>query len=115
MTDLDEIRRALLSQPPMSAIVAMLDRPFDSSQQTKAEFTAEAVGAGFDLAASALEAGVDASQMHVRATICPKCGCPDVDLDATDIEADKLVCFQCGEVYTMKFGNSIPVDEADFR
>lgn len=112
MIDPDQLKTMLLSEGPVSAIVALLNRPYDSSQQTKAEFTVEAVEAGFDMALAAIEAG--AAGVHVRASVCPQCGCADVDLDATDIEAGKLVCWQCGHIYGMEYGNSIPVAEADY-
>lgn len=107
---IEEIKAAMATLPAIEAAVLLLNSPFDSERETKAEFTLKAFHAGLDIAATVLSEGLEGLQ--VRTPKCPNCGSLDVDLDATDLEAKHIVCYRCGEGYELTPENSIPASEA---
>ena len=107
---IEEIKTAMASLPAIEAAVLLLNSPFDSEHETKAEFTLKAFHAGLDVASTVLSMGGE--DLQVRTPKCPNCGSLDIDLDATDLEAKRIVCYRCGEVYELTPENSIPASEA---
>ena len=107
----EEFQQAMATLPAIESMVMMLNIPFDGDNETKADFTMKAIFAGMEIARAVLSEGGGAD-LQVRAPKCPQCGTLDIDMEATDLESKKVVCYPHGHVYELNHDNSIPASEA---